>query len=66
MKITKEKLKKIIREELAYSNFEGSLLDLDDHNMLENVVAPVAGKPIKAGYEKEDVIEALKGIVEDL
>ena len=66
MKITKEKLKKIIREELAYSNFEGSLLDLDDHNMLENTVEQAAGKLIEAGYEKEDVIEALKGIVEDL
>jgi hypothetical protein len=34
--------------------------------MLENAVEQAAGKLIEAGYEKEDVKEALKGIVEDL
>ncbi len=61
MKITKEKLKKIIREEMT--NFEGSLLDLDDYNMLENAVAPLAGDLVRSGYEKDDVVQALKMIV---
>ena len=42
------------------------LLDLDDYESLENTITSAMNNFIEMGYEKEDVVEALKSIIEDV
>ncbi len=43
----------------------GSLLDLDDYNMLEKTVNGAMEKLVKLGYKREDVVEELQTIAMD-
>jgi len=69
MKVTKKQLRRIIREEkarlLSEQQFEGSMMDLDDYQRLENLLQKDLKVFLRGGYTKEDIIEALKSIVED-
>ena len=47
-------------------DFGGSLLDLDDHNMLEAQIDGIINNFIKMGYTREDVMHALKDILEEI
>ena len=49
----------------AYDN-DGALMDLDDYQSLESAVTKAIGNFVQMGYEKEDVIETLKLIIEDM
>jgi len=62
MKITKRQLRRIIREEYGHGE---SLLDLDDYEMLENTVTVAIRNLIRAGYTREDVVQALQTIAMD-
>ena len=42
-----------------------SLLDLDDYEVLEDTVTVAIRNLLRGGYTKEDVMAALKSIVED-
>jgi Holliday junction resolvasome RuvABC DNA-binding subunit len=71
MKITKKQLKKIIKEEKAKlikenEYFEGSMMDLDDHNRMVAQIDRIIINFTKMGYTREDVMEALKGILEEI
>ena len=71
MKITKRQLKKIIKEEktkLLQENeyFEGSMMDLDDHNRMVAQIDRIIINFTKMGYTREDVMHALKGILEEI
>jgi len=46
-------------------NFEGSMLDLDDYQMLEDTVAVAIRNLVRDGYTREDVMQALQSIVAD-
>ena len=46
-------------------NFEGSMLDLDDYQMLEDTVVVAIRNLIRAGYTREDVAQALQTIAMD-
>tara|TARA_R110000796_G_scaffold250877_1_gene381099 strand:- start:4187 stop:4393 length:207 start_codon:yes stop_codon:yes gene_type:complete len=65
MKITKRQLKQIIKEEKQklFEEFQGSMMDLDDHNRMAQQVDRVIIDFTKIGYTREDVIYALKGIL---
>jgi hypothetical protein len=82
MKITKARLKKIIREEkarllsesmrahhdlhesYATPGFEGSLMDQVDHGILEMKLNTLFQHFENAGYTREDIVYAIKGIIE--
>ena len=71
MKITKRQLKRIIKEEKAKllqenEYFEGSMMDLDDHNRMVAQIDRIIINFIKMGYTREDVMHALKGILEEI
>ena len=69
MKITKKQLKRIIKEEKAKLSeaFEGSMMDLDDYEELKDMVLSTARSWSKmTGYTEEDVIHALKSIIEEI
>ena len=71
MKITKRQLRKIIKEEktkLLQENeyFEGSMMDLDDHNRMVAQIDRIIINFTKMGYTREDVMHALKGILEEI
>ena len=71
MKITKRQLKRIIKEEKAKlsEQFQGSMMDLDDYEVLKEMVLQMLdtalGSRLK-GYTEEDVIHALKSIIEEI
>ena len=71
MKITKKQLKRIIKEEKAKlieenEYFEGSMMDLDDHNRMVAQIDRIIINFTKMGYTREDVMHALKGILEEI
>jgi hypothetical protein len=77
MKITKRQLRRIIREEKAklteqfeapsnFKQFKGSQMDLDDYRILEDAVVAPARNFIRDGYTKEDLIQALTTIIQDV
>ena len=71
MKITKRQLKRIIAEErqkLLKENeyFDGSMIDLDDHNRMVAQIDRIIINFTKMGYSREDVMHALKGILEEI
>ncbi len=71
MKITRNQLKRIIKEEkqkLVEENeyFEGSMMDLDDHNRMVAQIDRIIINFTKMGYRREDVMHALKGILEEI
>ena len=71
MKITKRQLRKIIKEEKAKilqenEYFEGSMMDLDDHNRMVAQIDRIIINFTKMGYSREDVMHALKGILEEI
>ena len=71
MKITKRQLKRIIKEEKAKllqenEYFEGSMMDLDDHNRMVAQIDRIIINFTKMGYSREDVMHALKGILEEI
>ena len=79
MKITKRQLQEIIKEEKArllresmkddyaeMGNFEGSMIDLDDHNRMAAQIDRIIINFTKMGYTREDVMYALKGILEEI
>ena len=71
MKITKRQLKRIIKEEktkLLQENeyFEGSMMDLDDHNRMVAQIDRIIINFTKMGYTREDVMHALKNILEEI
>jgi hypothetical protein len=41
------------------------LLDLDDYESLESTIMKAVDSFVQMGYDKEDVIEALRSIIED-
>ena len=46
-------------------DFDGAYMDLDDYESFENAVVKAVDKFVQMGYQKEDVVEALKSIIED-
>ena len=80
MKITKRHLKRIIREEktrilkemrpgvgddeLIDGAHDGALMDLDDHNRLEMEIDSTINGFVQMGYSREDVVYALKVLLE--
>lgn len=42
------------------------LLDLDDYESLESAVTKAVDSFVQMGYDKEDVVEALRSIIEDM
>tara|TARA_E500000331_G_C17253597_1_gene712197 strand:+ start:45 stop:722 length:678 start_codon:yes stop_codon:yes gene_type:complete len=46
-------------------DFDGSQMDLEDYQRLENLLQKDLKVFLRGGYTKEDIIEALKSIVED-
>ena len=71
MKISKRQLRKIIKEEKAKllqenEYFEGSMMDLDDHNRMVAQIDRIIINFTKMGYSREDVMHALKGILEEI
>ena len=71
MKITKRQLKRIIKEEKAKllqenEYLEGSMMDLDDHNRMVAQIDRIIINFTKMGYSREDVMHALKGILEEI
>lgn len=69
MKITKRQLKSIIREEKAKltEEFQGAMLDIDDYDDLrESVVEFARGYAANTGYETNDILMALKSIIEEI
>lgn len=46
-------------------DFEGSHMDLEDYQRLESLLQKDLKVFLRGGYTKEDIIEALKSIVED-
>jgi len=68
MKITKRQLRRIIKEERAKLNeqFDGSMMDLDDHNRMVAQIDRIIINFTKMGYTRADVMEALKGILEEI
>ena len=71
MKITKKQLKRIIKEEKAKllqenEYFEGSMMDLDDHNRMVAQIDRIIINFTKMGYSREDVMHALRGILEEI
>ena len=67
MKITKRQLRRIIKEERAKlsEQFDGSMMDLEDYQRLENLLQRDLKVFLRGGYTKADIIQALKTIVED-
>ena len=53
-------------DELVDGVHDGALMDLDDYESLENTVEKAIGSFVQMGYYKEDVIEALRSIIEDM
>ena len=45
--------------------YDGSLMDLEDYQRLENLLQKDLKVFLRGGYTKEDIIEVLKSIVED-
>ena len=45
--------------------FEGSMMDLEDYQRLENLLQKDLKVFLRGGYTKADIIQALKTIVED-
>ena len=45
--------------------FDGSLMDLEDYQRLENMLQKDLKVFLRDGYTKDDILEALKSIVED-
>ena len=71
MKITKRQLKRIIKEEKAKlsEQFQGSMMDLDDYEVLKEMVLQMLDTALDSrlkGYTEEDVIHALKSIIEEI
>ena len=71
MKVTKRQLRRIIKDEKAKllqenEYFEGSMMDLDDHNRMVAQIDRIIINFIKMGYTREDVMHALKGILEEI
>ena len=71
MKITRKQLRRIIKEEKAKlieenEYFQGSMMDLDDHNRMVAQIDRIIINFTKMGYSREDVIYALKGILEEI
>ena len=71
MKISKRQLKRIIKEEKAKlleenEYFKGSMMDLDDHNRMVAQIDRIIINFTKMGYTREDVMHALKGILEEI
>ena len=68
MKITKRQLKRIIKEEKTklLEEFQGSMLDLDDHNILVRQIEKTIGQFVGMGYTREDVLYALQGILKHM
>ena len=46
--------------------FQGSLMDLEDYQRLENLLQRDLKVFLRGGYTKEDIIEALKSIIEEM
>ena len=64
MKITKRQLRKIIKEEKAKllqenEYFEGSMMDLDDHNELMSQIERMIYEFERKGYNQSDVVNAI-------
>ena len=73
MKITKRQLKRIIKEEKQklLEEFQGSMMDLDDHNRLVQqidgiIMRMMTGPGGATGYTREDIIYALKNILDEI
>jgi|TARA_R110000824_G_scaffold252220_1_gene440970 hypothetical protein len=67
IRITKRQLRKIISE----AEGGGSLLDLDDYNLLTKNVDVLINRMLKSagsgqGYDREDIIQALKLILDEV
>ena len=65
IKITKNQIRRIIKEEKAKVLAEQSLLDLDDYKMLENAVLGAIESLVIMGYTREDAVQALQMIAMD-
>ena len=71
MKITKNQLRRIIKEEKAKlkeidgADHDGSLMDLDDYYELEDLLTVQLRDFLRGGYSKADLIQALTNIVND-
>ena len=46
--------------------FQGSMIDLDDHNRMVAQIDRIIINFTKMGYSREDVMHALKGILEEI
>ena len=46
--------------------FEGSMMDLDDHNRIVAQIDRIIINFTKMGYTREDVKHAIKGILEEI
>ena len=46
--------------------FRGSMMDLDDHNRMVAQIDRIIINFTKMGYSREDVMHALKGILEEI
>jgi hypothetical protein len=83
MKITKRRLRKIIKEEkqallkeydvgmesraaAAAAAENVSMMDLDDHNRLVQQIDRIIGTSVTRGYAREDIVYALKNILEEI
>ena len=73
MKISKRQLRRIIKEEKAKltEQFQGSMMDLDDHNKLVQqvdgiIMRMMTGPRGATGYTREDIIFALKDILKEI
>ena len=69
MKITKNQLRRIIKDEKAKLNeeFQGAMLDLDDYEALKDMIlSTVRTWSSMTGYTEEDAIHALKSIIEEI
>ena len=45
---------------------EVSMMDLDDHNRLVQQIDRIIGTSVTRGYAREDIIYALKNILEEI
>jgi hypothetical protein len=82
MKTTKRELRRIIKEEKQKllkeydvgmesrarpaASEEVSMMDLDDHNRLVQQIDRIIGTSVTRGYAREDIIYALKNILEEI
>ena len=46
--------------------FQGSMMDLDDHNRMVQQTDNIIINFVKMGYTRDDVVYALKGILEEI